>query len=140
MAASVDALASGSTGYPLLDIFLTMVYLFLWILWIFLLIRIISDIFRSRDLSGLGKAGWTIFLIVLPLLGALLYLIVRGGRMHEREVRQADANEQAVRSYIQSAAGTSASTAQELEHLATLRDRGVLTEQEFAAQKARLLS
>lgn len=134
-----SAVLASRTNYPLLDIFVTMVYLFLWILWIFLLIRIIGDVFRSRDLSGAGKAGWTILLIVFPLIGALVYLLVRGGEMHERDVLRAEAADEAVRSYIRSASGTSASTADELDKLAALRERGVLTEQEFATQKARLL-
>lgn len=136
---SAHTLLADGTNYPLLDVFWTMLWLFLWILWIFLLVRILTDVFRSSDLSGWGKAGWTIFLIVLPLLGALAYLIVRGGSMHEREVRQASDAEQAVRSYVQTLAGTSASTAEELAKLAELRDRGVLTDDEFVAQKAKLL-
>jgi hypothetical protein len=127
-------------NFPLLDIFLTTLYFFLWVLWIFLLIRIISDIFRSSDLSGLAKAAWTLLLIVLPLIGALSYLIVRGTGMHLRENRQLEANEQAVRSYVQEAAGTSSSAAEELNKLAALRDRGVLTDEEFATQKARVLA
>jgi len=127
-------------GYPLLDVFWTMLWLFLWILWIFLLIRIINDIFRSPDLSGGTKALWTIFLIVLPLLGALVYLIARGGKMHEHELKRAEATEHAARSYIQQAAGTSPSVAEEIAKLADLRDRGILTAAEFEGEKAHLLS
>lgn len=129
-----------NSGYPLLDVFWTMLWLFLWILWIFLLIRIINDIFRSPDLSGGAKALWTIFLIVLPLLGALAYLVARGARMHEHETRRADAAETAFRSYIREAAGTSASVAEEIGKLASLRDSGILTSAEFEAEKAWLLS
>ncbi len=125
--------------YPLLNLFWTMLWLFLWILWIFLLIRIFMDIFRSEDLSGWGKAGWSIFIIVLPFLGVLVYLVVRGAGMHTRDRRDAYQADQAVRSYIQSAAGTSTSTAEEVAKLAELRDRGVLTDAEFNTQKARLL-
>ncbi len=125
--------------YPLLNLFWTMLYLFVWILWLFLLIRIISDIFRSPDLSGWGKAGWTLLLIVIPFLGALAYLIIRGSDMHTREVKQADTNEQAFRDYVRTTAGTT-STADELTKLATLRDNGVITADEFTAQKARLLT
>jgi hypothetical protein len=126
-------------NYPLLDIFLSTLYFFLWVLWIFLLVRIITDVFRSSDLSGLGKAGWTLLLIVMPLFGALIYLIVRGTSMHLRENRQAQANDQALRHYVQGLAGPGTSTADELEKLAALRDRGVVTEQEFTEQKAHLL-
>jgi hypothetical protein len=126
--------------YPLLNLFWTMLWLFLWIMWIFLLFRIIADIFRSDDLSGWGKAGWTIFIIIMPFLGALVYLIARGGSMHERDRRAAQAADTATRQYIQSAAGTTSSSAEELHKLADLRDRGVLTPQEFEAQKAKILA
>lgn len=128
------------TNYPLLDVFWTLLWIFLWIMWIFLLIRIISDVFRSRDLSGGAKAAWTVALILFPLVAALVYLIVRGARMHEREQTQAVAADEAVRAYIRSAAGTSPSVAEELAKLAELRDRGELTPDEFAALKARLLT
>jgi hypothetical protein len=126
--------------YPLLDVFWTMMWLFLWILWIFLLVRILGDVFRSKDLGGGAKAGWTIFIIVLPLLGVLVYLIARGGSMHEREMRRAQEADEVVRAYVRSAAGTSASTADELAKLADLKDRGVLTEEEYLGQKAKLLA
>jgi hypothetical protein len=126
--------------YPLLNLFLTLLYFFIWILWIFLLIRIIGDVFRSPDLSGAGKAGWTLLLIVLPFFGALMYLIVRGSDMHTRENRQAMASEDAVRHYLlQSSGGAHRSTADEITKLASLRDQGVITEAEFASQKAKLL-
>lgn len=122
---------------PLLDLFWTMLWLFLFIMWIWLLISIFGDIFR-RDISGWAKAGWVLFLIVLPLLGALIYLIANGGDMQERTVRDYQAAEAAQKEYIRSVAGTG--TADELEKLARLRDSGVVTEEEFAAQKAKLLS
>lgn len=125
--------------YPLLDVFWTMLWFFLWILWIFLLIRIISDVFRSDDLSGWGKAAWIVLIIILPLIGVLAYVIARGHKMHEHDQRQAEAADQAFRSYVQSAAGTSPSAADEIAKLAALRDQGHLTEAEFQAQKARLL-
>jgi hypothetical protein len=125
--------------YPLLDVFWTTMWFFLWILWIFLLVRILSDVFRSHDLGGWGKAGWTIFIIILPFLGVLVYLIARGGAMHERDARQAQQNDEAMRAYVRDAAGTSASTADELTKLAGLKERGVLTEAEYEAQKAKLL-
>jgi type VI protein secretion system component VasK len=126
------------SSYPLLDAFLTMLWFFLWILWIFLLIWIIMDVFRSHDLGGWAKALWLIFIIVLPFLGVLVYLIVRGGSMHERQVRQAQAQDEAVRAYVKDAAGTS--SADELTKLADLRDRGVISEAEFQAGKAKILT
>ena len=127
-------------GYPLLDAFLTIFWLFIWIMWIFLLIRIISDVFRSHDLTGAGKAGWTLVLILFPLVGVLVYLLVRGNGLHERENRQVQANEDAMRHYLNRMGGPGASTADELTRLAELRDRGVLTEEEFQREKAKLLA
>ena len=126
--------------YPLLNLFWTMLWLFVWILWIFLLVRIILDIFRSDDLGGWSKALWVIFIIILPFIGVLVYLIARGSGTQKRDVRDARAADQELRSYILSAAATPASTAEELSKLASLRDQGVLTEAEFDAQKAKLLA
>jgi hypothetical protein len=126
-------------GYPLLDAFLTIFWLFIWIMWIFLLIRVITDVFRSHDLSGVGKAGWTLVLIIFPLIGVLVYLIARGDGLHTRETRQAQASEEALRDYLNRAAGTTGSTADELHRLADLRDRGVLNDEEFQRLKARLV-
>ena len=126
--------------YPLLNLFWTMLWLFIWILWIFLLVRIILDIFRSDDLGGWSKALWVIFIIILPFIGVLVYLIARGSGMQKRDVRDARAADQEMRSYIRSAAETPPSTAEELSKLAALRDQGVLTEAEFDTQKAKLLA
>src|ERR1700709_13779 len=95
-----------SSSYPLLNIFWTMFDFFIWILWFFLLFRIFGDIFRSRDLSGWGKAGWTILVILLPFIGILIYVIVRGGSMHDRDVKSAEQADAAMRSYVQQAAGS----------------------------------
>lgn len=124
---------------PILDIFFTMLWFFLFFIWIWLLISIFGDIFRS-DKSGWAKAGWTIFVIILPLLGVLIYIISNGDQMAERSLQQAAAAEKAQRDYIQSVSGGGgASTADELSKLAALRDSGALSEEEFAAQKAKLL-
>jgi hypothetical protein len=130
---------AASQNYPLLNVFWTMLWFFLWILWIFLLIRIFIDIFRSDDMGGWAKAGWSIFVIIVPFLGVLVYVIARGSGMAKRDQQQAVAADQAARSYIQSAAGTSTSVAEEVNKLAALRDQGVLTEQEFETQKAKVL-
>ena len=124
--------------YPLLNAFLTIFWFFIWILWIFLVIRILFDIFASRDLSGGMKAFWTIFVIILPFLGVLVYLIARGGKMQERQVREEQAQEQEFRAYVRDAAGTGPSD--ELTKLADLRDRGVISEEEFQQGKAKVLA
>ena len=83
------SLAASSSSYPLLDLFWTMLELFLWVIWIWILITVFIDIFRSHDLSGWAKALWFLFILFLPLIGVLVYLIARGGKMHEHQVRQA---------------------------------------------------
>jgi ABC-type multidrug transport system fused ATPase/permease subunit len=129
----------GQMHYPLLDAFLTMLWFFVWILWIFLLFWIIFDIFRSRDLSGWAKALWLIFIVILPFLGVFVYLIARGGSMHERQARDAQAQEQQFRAYVQETA-SGGSSADELAKLADLRDRGVITDAEFQQSKAKILA
>jgi hypothetical protein len=130
---------SASQDYPLLNLFWTMLWLFIWVLWIFLLIRIISDIFRS-PMSGFSKAMWLIFVILLPFLGVFVYLIARGDDMHKRELQDAKNNEAAFQDYVKQAAGSGTSSAEEITKLAALKDQGVLTEAEFQAQKAKLLA
>ena len=126
---------------PLLDLFWTMLWLFLFFAWIWLLITIFVDIFRSDDLSGWGKAGWVIFVIILPLLGVLVYIIARGSSMQERSMKQAADYQKAQDAYIREVAGSGGgeSNADELAKLADLHKQGVLTDDEFAAQKAKLL-
>jgi len=126
---------------PLLDLFWTMLWFFLFIAWIWLLIAIVTDIFRSDDLSGFAKALWILFVIIVPWLGALIYLIARGGKMQDRAMRDATERAKAQRQYIQEVASTSGtSSAEELTKLAQLRDSGVITADEFEAQKAKLLA
>ena len=126
---------------PLLDLLLAMFWFFIFIAWIWLLIRIFVDIFRSDDLSGWGKALWVIFVIILPLLGVLIYLIARGGQMQERAMAEAQAQNEAAQAYIRETAGSSgSSTSDEIAKLAKLRDDGTLTDEEFQAQKAKLLA
>ena len=132
-------LASGSS-YPLLNVFWTILEVFLWVLWIWILIAIFMDIFRSHDLSGGAKALWFLFVLLIPLIGVLVYLIVRGGSMHERSVQQAQQTDQAFREYVQSAAQGQGGTADQLDKLVTLRDRGVITPAEFDQQKAKILA
>jgi ABC-type multidrug transport system fused ATPase/permease subunit len=126
--------------YPLLDLFWSMFVFFGLFLWIWVLITIFVDIFRSQDLGGWGKAGWFLLVLVLPLFGALIYLIARGRSMHERAARQAEEQEVAFRQYVQEVATSDgSSTADELSKLAALADKGTITQQEFEEQKARLL-
>jgi uncharacterized membrane protein YcjF (UPF0283 family) len=122
---------------PLLDLFWSMLYLFLLFIWFWLLITIFIDIFRSDDMNGWAKAAWVIFVIILPFLGVLVYVIARGHGMQERAMKQAQAQDAAARQYIQEVAAPS--TADELAKLKGLHDSGVLTDAEFEQQKAKLL-
>ena len=130
---------ASSYSYPLLGAFWTILEIFLWVLWIWVLIYVFIDIFRSRDLSGWAKALWFIFVLFIPLIGVLVYLIARGDKMHERAVQQAQQADREARQYIQEAAG-SPSTADQLSKLADLRERGVITADEFEREKAKILA
>jgi len=121
-------------------VFWTIFEIFLWVIWIWILIWIFIDIFRSRDLSGWAKALWFLFVLFIPLIGVLVYLIVRGGSMHERAVQDAQRQDKEFRQYVQQAAATApASTADQLSKLADLRDRGVISAEEFDREKAKVL-
>jgi len=126
--------------YTLGDALMTVLWIFGWIIFFWLLITVFTDIFRSRDLSGWGKALWTILVLVLPFIGIFVYLIARGGKMHEHAVQDQQAADTALRSYVQQAAGTSPSVADEIQKLAVLRDQGVITPSEFDSQKTRILA
>ncbi len=122
------------------QVFLSMLWFFLFFIWIWLLIVIFGDIFRSDDLSGWGKALWSLFIIVVPYLGVFVYLIARGHKMQEHQVRAAQAQDAAMRDYVQSVASSSSGgAADEIARLADLRDRGVISEAEFQQAKAKAL-
>jgi len=130
---------ASSYSYPLLGAFWTILEIFLWVLWIWILIYVFIDIFRSHDLSGWMKALWFLFVLFIPLIGVLVYLIARGGKMQERAVRDTQQRDQEFRSYVQDAAG-SPTTADQLTKLADLRDRGIITADEFEREKAKVLA
>lgn len=138
-----------SYNYPLLDAFLTMLWFFLWILWIFLLFRIVLDIFRDDALSGWAKAGWLVFILVLPFVGVLVYLIARGTKMGAREQAEQRRSKEEFDDYIRqtaassdgaTATGAAASPADQLARLARLKADGTLTEEEFQQAKAKILA
>ncbi|MET9178673.1 SHOCT domain-containing protein [Kitasatospora aureofaciens] len=154
-----------AVDYPVLNIFWTMLELFLWILWFFLLFKIITDIFRSHDIGGWGKAGWLVLVIFLPLIGILVYLIARGQGMGKRDLEQAQQADAALRAYIREAAATPTATpaatsartpaatpaagaagggggrghVEDLARLADLRDRGAISDEEYQRAKDKLL-
>ena len=125
--------------YTVGEAFWTMLWFFLFFIWIWLLITVFADIFRSDDLSGWAKAFWTIFVVVLPYLGVLVYLIARGKKMGEHAVRDAQRQDDQMRAYVQSVAGGSG-TAGEIERLHQLNQQGAISNEEFAQAKAKLLS
>ncbi|MFI8103932.1 SHOCT domain-containing protein [Streptomyces sp. NPDC086023] len=126
--------------YPLLGAFWTTMWIFLWVLWFFLLFRIIGDIFSDHELGGWGKAGWIIFVIVLPFLGVFVYICARGKSMGERSVAHMKAQQEQMDSYIRETAGTKgSSTAEQLAKLSEIKARGDLSEAEFQAAKEKLL-
>ena len=124
--------------YPILGVFWSMFIFFLFFAWIVVLFRVFADIFRS-DMRGLAKGIWSIFVILVPFLGVLIYLIVHGDGMTKRDVADAQRNQAAFQAYVQQAAGTGG-VASELSQLSALRDSGALTQAEFEAQKAKLLA
>src|ERR1700723_4710128 len=130
-----------ASSYPILDIFLTTLYFFIFIVWLWLLFMVFIDIFRSHDLHGWAKALWVIGIIIMPYLGVLIYLIFRGGKMHERAAQQAALQQKAFDQYVKQPAGTPGETsADQLHKLAGLKSQGVLTDAEFEAQKAKILA
>jgi len=125
---------------PVLDLFFTILWITLLFMWFWLVISIFADIFRS-EMKGIAKAAWAIFVIILPLLGVLIYLIVHGDDMRQRDIDRAAAIQKAQTDYIRSVAGDSGGgAADELTKLAALKEQGVLSDEEFQAQKAKLLA
>jgi hypothetical protein len=123
------------------QVFLSFLWFFLFFIWIWMLIVVFGDIFRSNDLSGWGKALWTIFVIFLPYLGVFVYLIARGRKMGEHAAQAAQQQDTANREYIRSVVGSEGQgAADEIARLADLRDRGAITEAEFQQAKAKTLA
>lgn len=134
------------SDYPLLNLFWTMLYFFLFIAWFWLLISVLSDVFRSSDLGGWAKALWSIFIILVPWLGVVVYLIARGGSMHERAADEAARRDEALRTYIRDsagpapAAGGGSSKGDEIAKLAQLRDSAAISPDEYETLKAKVVS
>ena len=127
---------------PILDFFWSMLMFFLFFAWIWLVITVFMDVFRSPDLSGWGKAGWSLFVLVIPVIGVLVYLVARGDQMQQRRVDDFQAQQSAQADYIRSVAGNGggASVADELTKLSQLRDDGTISDSEYQQQKSKLLA
>jgi hypothetical protein len=128
-----------AADYPFLDVFWSMIIFFAWVAWLFILFRVIADIFRRHDTSGWGKAAWLIFVIVLPFLGVLIYLIANGDEMGKRDLEQARAAQASMDDYVKSVAG-SAGPAAEIDKAKQLLDSGAITQAEFDAIKAKAIA
>ncbi|MEW1905825.1 SHOCT domain-containing protein [Streptomyces sp. NPDC086147] len=128
--------------YPALGAFWTVMWVFLWVLWIVLLFRVIGDIFRDDTLGGGGKAGWLVFVVLVPFLGVFVYVLARGKGMSKREIRQTQAQQQAFDDYIRETAGTGTGPGSEADRLAKLsgmRAKGDITDTEFQRAKEKIL-
>ena len=130
-----------AADYPLLDVFWTMILFFAWVCWIWMMITILSDVFRRRDMSGWGKAAWTVFLIVLPFLGALIYLISNSDGIADRNAKQSQAARAEFDDYVKTVAQDSGGgAAAEIEKAKSLLDSGAINQTEFDALKAKVLA
>jgi hypothetical protein len=127
-------LAEFGTG----QVFWSMLWFFMFTLWLWLVIAIFSDIFRSPDLSGWGKALWSVFVIFLPYLGVFTYLIARGKKMGEHAADEARARDEAFRGYVADAVASTPTSVDQLSRLATLHDQGIIDDDEFGRMKTRL--
>jgi hypothetical protein len=126
-----------AADYPFLDVLWTMILFFCWIAWIWIVITVFIDVFRRDDIGGWAKAGWVVFVIVLPFLGVLVYLIAQHDGMRERSTRQAEAQKQQFDQYVRDAAGGSAT---EISKAKELLDSGAITQEEFDQLKAKALA
>jgi general stress protein CsbA len=128
-----------AADYPFLNILWSMIIFFAWVAWIFILIRVIADIFRRHDTSGWGKAAWLVFVIVLPFLGVFIYLIAQGDDMGQRDLQQASAAQASMDDYVKSVAGSGGAAA-EIDKAKQLLDSGAITQAEFDAIKAKAIA
>jgi Phospholipase_D-nuclease N-terminal/Short C-terminal domain len=128
-----------AADYPFLDVFWTMLVFFAWVSWILILFRVLGDIFRRQDTSGWGKAAWIVFVIVLPFLGVLIYLIANGQEMGERDVEQSRAARAELDDYVKSVAAPGGA-ATEIEKAKQLLDSGAISQAEFDAIKAKAIA
>ena len=126
-----------AADYPFLDVFWSMIIFFFWVIWIWIVITVLIDIFRRRDIGGFAKAMWVIFVVILPWLGVLIYLIAQHDGMRERSIQQAQDQKAQFDQYVREAAGGSAD---EIAKAKQLLDSGAITQDEFAALKAKALA
>ena len=129
-----------AADYPFLDILWSMIIFFVWVVWIWMMVIILTDVFRRRDLSGWGKAGWTVFLIVLPFLGAFIYLIAQGDKMADRRAEDVRGQQAQFDDYVKTVAGDGGGAAAEIAKAKQLLDSGAITQTEFDQLKTKALA
>jgi hypothetical protein len=127
-----------AADYPFMDVLWSMVIFFFWVIWIWIVITVLVDIFRRDDIGGWAKAAWTVFVVILPWLGVLIYLIAQHDGMRERSIKQAQGQQQAFDDYVRQTAGGGA--AADIAKAKELLDAGTITQEEFAALKAKALA
>jgi Short C-terminal domain/Phospholipase_D-nuclease N-terminal len=126
-----------AADYPFMDVLWSMIIFFFWVIWIWIVVTVLLDVFRRDDIGGWAKAAWVVFVVILPWLGVLIYLIAQHDGMRERRVKEVQAQKQAFDEYVRDAAGGSAA---EIAHAKQLLDSGTITQDEFEAIKAKALS
>jgi hypothetical protein len=129
-----------AADYPFLDILWSMIIFFVWVVWIWMMVIILTDVFRRTDLSGWGKAGWTVFLIVLPFLGAFIYLIAQGNNMADRRAAEVRGQKAQFDDYVKTVAADGGGAAAEIEKAKQLLDSGAITQTEFDQLKTKALA
>jgi hypothetical protein len=129
-----------ATDYPFLSIFWTMLIFFAWVVWIWMMVVILSDVFRRDDIGGFSKAAWCVFMIVLPFLGVLTYLIAQHDGMSRRAAERADTMNQQFDERVRQASASGDGAARDIEKAAQLRDAGTITQAEFDSLKAKALA
>ena len=127
-----------AADYPFLDVLWSMIIFFFWVIWIWIVITVLIDVFRRDDIGGWGKAGWVVFVVILPWVGVLIYLVVEHDGMRERSVKQAQAQRQDLDQYVRETAG--GGSAAEIAKAKELLDAGAITQAEFEALKAKALA
>ena len=126
-----------AADYPFLDVFWTLIIFFFWVVWIWIVVTVLIDIFRRDDIGGWAKAAWVVFVVILPWLGVLIYLIVENDGMRERSLKQAQAQRQEFSEYVRDTTGGSAA---EIAKAKELLDSGAITQEEFQALKTKALA
>ncbi len=129
-----------AADYPFMDVLWSMIIFFFWVIWIWIVITVLIDIFRRHDIGGVAKAAWVIFVVILPWLGVLVYLLVEHDGMRERSLKQAQAQRQAMDDYVRDTAGGGGGAAAEIAKAKELLDAGTIDQAEFEALKAKALS